>query len=236
MQGRTPGLFVPVACLKGNAVINLTSPSAVSWPAPPSAAVAPVSAVPAVPALSGAGSESRTGPRSGEGGRGHSFSLPGQRTAPGQTQDPGDANTVARPATTDQQAQAAQRQAELEAHAAREREKQAMEHLKDVLTNVWQASAAVVDRALGRETPAPGTRSDTAPDLSQVAASLISRRIMAPPAPVLARPATQASAWADNRARNSLDASSPSDVQAYDAQGHSSAMPLETGSVFSRRV
>ncbi len=229
-------MFVPVACLKGNAVINLTSSTAVSWPTPPSAAVAPVSPVPSVPALQAGGSESQTDSRSGQGGRGHSFALPGQRPAQGQAREAGDASAAVRPAATDHQAQAAQRQADLEAHAAREREKQAMEHLKDVLTNVWQASAAVVDRALGRETPAPGSRSDTAPDLSQVAASLVSRRIMAPAAPVQARPAAAGQAWVSDTATASGDASTSPDVQAYDAQGHSSAMPLETGSLFSHRV
>ncbi|OSZ74179.1 hypothetical protein [Hydrogenophaga sp. IBVHS1] len=152
-------------------MINLTSPSAVSWPAPPSAAVAPVSAVPAVPALSGAGSESQTGPRSGQGGPGHAFPSPGQRSVQAQPLSAGEASGASRAEARDPQAQALRREAEREAHAAREREKQAMEHLKDVLTNVWQASAAVVDRALGREPSTPGTQSDTAPDLSQVAAT-----------------------------------------------------------------
>jgi hypothetical protein len=41
-----------------------------------------------------------------------------------------------------------------------------------VLTNVWQASAAVVDRALGREPSTPGAQSDKSPELSQVATTL----------------------------------------------------------------
>jgi len=236
-------LFVPVVCLKGIAVINLTSSSAVSWPTPPSTAVAPVSPVPSVPALSGAGAESQAGPRSGQGGRGHAFPSPSQRTTDAAPAAPREASAQAAPPASDPQAQSAQRKAEREAHAARERERQAMEHLKDVLTNVWQASAAVVDRALGREASAAGTQSDTAPDLSQVAASLISRRIMAPAAPVLARPAgsaAPANAWAtalaNDQATALLDAGTTSDVQAYDAQGHSSAMPLESGSLFSQRV
>lgn len=229
-------MFVPVACLKGNAVINLTSSTAVSWPTPTSPAVAPVSPVASVPAVQASGSESQTGTRSGEGGRGPAFAVPGQRSARGQATERGEASPTARPAANDHQTQVAQRQAELEARAAREREKQAMEHLKDVLTNVWQASAAVVDRALGRDTSPPGSRSDTAPDLSQVAASLISRRIVAQAAPALARPATPGPAWANETASTAPDASASPEVQAYDAQGHSSAMPLETGSLFSHRV
>lgn len=153
-------------------MINLTSPSAVSWPAPPSAAVAPVSAVPAVPALSSGGSERQTGPRSGQGERGHSFPSQGQRSAEAKSMSAGQASGASRAEARDPLAQALRREAEREAQAAREREKQAMEHLKDVLTNVWQASAAVVDRALGLEPSTPGTQSGTAPDLSRVAANL----------------------------------------------------------------
>ncbi|MGE0098084.1 MAG: hypothetical protein AB7S86_07020 [Hydrogenophaga sp.] len=200
-------------------MINLPSSSAVSWPTPPSAAVAPVSPVPAVPALQ-SGGESQTGPRSGHNGRGHAFPSPGQRPSHGQTTVAGDTPAAARPTAGDHQTQAVQRKAELEAHAAREREKQAMEHLKEVLTNVWQASAAVVDRALGRDPSAPGTQSDTAPDLSQVAASLISRRVVASPSAASAR-----SGAAPHNANHG-----------YDAQGNRRAETKETGSLLSHRV
>ena len=233
-------MFVPVAFLKGNTVINLTSPSAVSWPAPSSAAVAPVSAVPAVPALSSAGSESQTGPRSGQGGRGHAFPSPGEHSAQAWPQSAGRASGASSPEAHDFQAQTLRRQAERETHAAREREKQAMEHLKDVLTNVWQASAAVVDRALGREPSTPGTQSDTAPDLSQVSATLVSRRRSAPagapelPAEMPALPWRPASTSGESSAI--LPDNEPVEVVAYDDRGNSSLAPLDLGSHFSQRV
>ena len=234
-------MFVPVASLKGNAVINLSSSSAVSWPTTPPAAVAPVSAVPSAPAVAGGGRETQTGSHSGREGAGHAFASPagarmGAREAGSlrpQAASPDGAIGV-----EDHHAAAAQReQVQQEAHAARERDQRAMEHLKEVLTNVWQASAAVVDRALGRESAdaTPGTRSDTAPDLSQVAATLVARR-----APVLTTSRTVPHAPSPSGLPWVPDASQEdpltSEVVAYDERGNSSLVPLEAGSLISHRV
>lgn len=219
-------------------MINLTSSSAVSWPTPPTAAVVPVSAVPSTPALPGGGREPQTGSHSGREGAGHAFPSPAGARPSGR--DAGTVRPRAAPADAptgvDDQAQAAQRElAQQEAHAARERDQRAMEHLKEVLTNVWQASAAVVDRALGREgaDAAPGTRSDTAPDLSQVAATLVARR-----APVLtaSRPALPTPAGLPWVPEASQDDSAAAGVLAYDERGNSSLAPLEAGSLISHRV
>jgi hypothetical protein len=237
-------MFSPMACLKGNAVINLSSSSAVSWPTPPSAAVAPVSPVLPVsgaPALSGGGSERQTGARSDQGGRAMVFTVTGQRPAQGQGQDQGPVPLAGEPtapgrhAQGDLQERAAQRQADLDAQAARDRAKQAMEHLREVLTNVWQASASVVDRALGRENTdaVPGPRSDTAPDLSQVAATLVARRA---PVFIAARSAQPASSGLPSLPHAPQDDSTAAEVMAYDERGNSSLAPLETGSLISHRV
>ena len=231
-------MFAPGAC-EGNAVINLTSTPAVSWPTAPSVAVAPVPAVPAVVALPG-GRETQTGPRSGREGAGHAFPSPaGERSmargAAGSPQAAGAAPEEASSAA-DQAAHAALRQqAQQEAQAARERDQRAMEHLKEVLSSVWQASAAVVDRALGRESTdaAPGARSDTAPDLSQVAATLVARR-----APVLtsSKPAPSVPTgqpWVPGAPQ---DETAAGEVVAYDERGNSSLVPLEAGSLISHRV
>ncbi|WP_439590160.1 hypothetical protein [Hydrogenophaga sp.] len=219
-------------------MINLTSSTPVSWPTPSSTAVAPVTAVPAVAALPG-GRETQTGPRSGREGAGHSFPSPAGERSMARAANP------ATPAGVPPQeahgagdfaAQATQRQEmQREAHAARERDQRAMEHLKEVLTSVWQASAAVVDRALGRESTEalPGSRSDTAPDLSQVAASLVARRapVLTSSRPVPSVPIGQT--WVGEARQDEPNAA---EVVAYDEHGNSSLMPLEAGSHFSQRV
>ena len=219
-------------------MINLTSSSAVSWPTPPTAAVVPVSAVPATPALPGSGREPQTGSHSGRDGAGQAFPSPsGSRASEREagTARPRAASAEAAPGVDDQ-AQAAQRElAQQEAHAARERDQRAMEHLKEVLTNVWQASAAVVDRALGREgaDTAPGTRSDTAPDLSQVAATLVARRAPVLTASRLAPSTASSPPWVPDTPPGETAAA---DVVAYDERGNSSLAPLEAGSLISHRV
>jgi hypothetical protein len=220
-------------------MINLTSSSAVSWPTAPSVAVAPVPAVPAVAALPG-GRETQTGPRSGREGAGHAFPSPAGERSVARAANPATSAGAAAPqetnSATDHADQAAQReQVQREAHAARERDQRAMEHLKEVLTSVWQASAAVVDRALGRESneASPGLRSDTAPDLSQVAASLVARRapVLTSSRPVPSVPTGQH--WVPEARQ---DEPTPAEIVAYDEHGNSSLMPLEAGSHFSQRV
>ncbi len=224
-------------------MINLTSTSAaVSWPVPPAAStIVPVVAVPPVPALPG-GRETQTGPRSGGDGQARAFFSAARGERRGAREEA--APLLPRESAGGQaEAEAVRRQADQAAHAAREREQQAMQHLKEVLTSVWQASAAVVDRALGVES-APGNQSDTAPDLSQVAASLISRRALPAIASAPGRPAeppASGTAWVPGREAGAespvqADPGAPADVVAYDAHGHSSAMPLEAGSLISHRV
>jgi hypothetical protein len=125
-----------------------------------------------------------------------------------------------------------------------------VEHLQNVLSRMWEASAAVVDRALGIEpshgSEALGNQSDTAPDLSAVAGSLIPRR------PALAQRAPQTAAealpWptppglAEEGALDVVgdgvgpDDGGVADLVAYDEHGNGSAAPVEAGAIFSERV
>lgn len=231
-------MFAPDA-REGNTVIPLTSTPAVSWPTSPSVAIAPVPAVTAVAALPG-GREAQTGPRSGrEGGTHAPASSPtAERSMARGTAGaprPAGASSQELNAASEQAALVAQQQAQRDAHAARERDQRAMEHLREVLTSVWQASAAVVDRALGRENTEapPGPRSDTAPDLSQVAATLVARRA---PLSTASRPAPTAPTgqpWVPDAPQ---DETAAGEVVAYDERGNSSLMPLEAGSLISHRV
>ncbi len=201
-----------------NAVIHLTSTSAVSWPTPVAATVAPVAPVPAVPAAAGGGADQAQTGRHGFAQRSPqpAAPLPSPSSAAASGERP-DADPAApllpRPAGRDAETAQTRRQAERNGERARERDRQAMEHLKQVLASVWAASAAVIDRALGLEAAeAPGSQGGTAPDLSQVAAALVARRSPPPLDPAM------------------------DEVVAYDERGNSSLMPLETGGLVNWRV
>ncbi len=150
---------------------------------------------------------------------------------------------------------AAQRQAQQDAAQVAEqrqaKDKKAVEHLQNVLSRMWEASAAVVDRALGIE-PAkgselPGNQSDTAPDLSAVTASMIPRKPL--PADRADRPAMDQLPWpvmpqgSEGGEAVALDVvgdgvgpEAMAELVAYDEHGNGSAAPVETGTIISERV
>lgn len=239
-------------------MLNISSTSAVSWPTPVATGVAPVTPVAAVqPAQASGGSDGQTQTDFGREGRApqQRHTTTGRSGAETRTPAEGapsalprDPNTMPRtPAPPDA---AAQRQARQEAARAAEQEKakdrQTIEHLQSVLSNMWEASAAVVDRALGREPAAPGNQSDTAPDLSQVAASTIPRKPLPVPQQA-APPALEPTPWpvvpeeaglaeGAEVAATAIEGRGGGEVVAYDERGNSSLAPLEAGSLISHRV
>lgn len=231
-------------------MINISTSSPVSWPTPPSAAVAPVVATPAVKPVQSVGQELQTDVQARR----------EARRSPVKADD--DASPAApllpRPAATDPQSQAAV-QARQEAAAQRAEQalkkaetdkashKKAMERLQEVFSNMWAASAAVVDQALGvdsRGEALPGNQSDTAPDLSAVAASTLSRRL--PPGTKAAASPERATAdnmpWpltpqaAEDAAAEAAPEVPGGEVIAYDEHGQSSLAPLEVGTLLSEKV
>lgn len=237
-------------------MLNISSPSAVTWPAPASVAVTPVPAVTAVPSVQtgsqdgktqmGFGRDDRSAPqRATAGGR----PAMGERSAPADGAGAGSAASGT-PAPHDV---AAQRQARQDAAQAAEKkqasDKKAVEHLQNVLSRMWEASAAVVDRALGIEPPkgseVPGIQSDTAPDLSAVAASTIPRKPLV--AEQQARPALEPLPWPVMPESSEVEIDvvgdgvvvgeeAAAEVVAYDEHGHGSAAPVEAGAIISERV
>ena len=163
-------------------MINISTTSPVSWPTPPSAAVAPVSAAPAIQAVKSGGREAQDELESRREVR--RARAPVDEEASPATPQP------ARPGAAEPQASAQARQeaaaqraeqAVKKAEADKASHRKAMDRLQEVLSNMWAASAAVVDRALGLDPKGealPGNQSDTAPDLSAVAASTIQRRLL----------------------------------------------------------
>lgn len=235
-------------------MLNISSTTAVSWPTSLSTAVAPVTPVAAVqPVQASGGSDGQTQTAFGREGRapqqhgnaasrgGTDARAPAEAAAPAQSRDPN-----ALPKAPAPQDASAQRQARQEAAKVAEQEKakdrQTIEHLQNVLSNMWEASAAVVDRALGREPAAPGNQSDTAPDLSQVAASTIPRKPLVPDRPQANKPAQEPLPWPTSPGGADGEDMAPAievqvgEVVAYDERGNSSPAPMEAGSLISHRV
>lgn len=140
------------------------------------------------------------------------------------------------------------RERELQREQARQieeqadRDREAMERLREVLTNVWEASAAVVEQALGENDEASLTR-DTSPDLGALSAMQRTRRPMtASPAsagqvaPQGAGTPVPTDPWAPEASANATDASAPGALTGYDERGQGNLDRPEAGSIISQRV
>ncbi|WP_382161901.1 hypothetical protein [Hydrogenophaga sp. ANAO-22] len=247
-------------------MLNISSTTAVSWPTPVSTAVAPVSPVAAVQPVQAGGNDGKA--QTG-------FGREGRTATPSQAAAAARAGVDGRAAATDDDAAAAlpasrsasgvpaapqdvaaQRQAQQEAAQVAEqrqaKDKKAVEHLQNVLSRMWEASAAVVDRALGIEpakggSEVPGNQSDTAPDLSAVTASMIPRKPLTAdrpdqpameqlPWPVMPEGGEVAEAVELDVVGDGVGPEAMAELVAYDEHGHGSAAPVEAGTLLSERV
>lgn len=230
-------------------MINISTTSPVSWPAPPSTAVAPVSATAAIKPVQSGGREAQTDvesrretrrkPEADDETGAVAPSLP--RSSASQAGD--QAAVRARQDAAAQRAEQALKKAEADQAGHRK----AMDRLQEVLSSMWAASAAVVDQALGVDPKGdalPGNQSDTAPDLSAVAASTIQRRLLPQPAgnaPTADQPAADGMPWpvmppAPEEATAAAPEVPGGEVIAYDEHGNSSVAPLEVGTLLSEKV
>ncbi|WP_439112984.1 hypothetical protein [Hydrogenophaga sp.] len=244
-------------------MINISTNHTVSWPQPVSPAVPAVSAVTAVkPAQEGRqeGQASLGGGREGasaqaqrrEGGRSAGVEVSVSPEAAPLL--PREAAQSAAPALSEASVKteqaAAKQQAEPAEQAQKAEEQSKKLQLQAVLTNVWQASAAVVDHVLGRtaalDADLPGNQSDTSPSLGVLSAMQAPRKMAAPereteraaqapretlPWPVMPEGSAQAEALLAD-----VDPRPLQEVVAYDENGNSSLAPLEAGSLVSERV
>lgn len=236
-------------------MLNISTTTAVSWPTPLSSAVAPVSPATAVQPVQAGGNDGKaqTGfGRESQAARQHALATRGQTEARGAVAE-GSSPAASESRGPAPQDPAAQRQAKQEATQVAEqqkaKDKQAIEHLQSVLSRMWAASAAVIDRALGIEPPngsdaLPGNQSDTAPDLSAVAATLVARKTPLVPERA-ARPAPEPLPWPvmpeavapeDGVVTAAVELVDPADVVAYDEHGNSSMVPLESGNLVNQMV
>lgn len=232
-------------------MINISTTSPVSWSTPPSAAVAPVAATPAIKPVQSGGREAQADVESRREARrpmARGDDEPGSATPllprPAATDAPGQAAAQAQQQVVAQRAEQALKKAE----ADKAIHSRAMDRLQEVLSNMWAASAAVVEQALGVEPKGealPGNQSDTAPDLSAVAASTLSRRPLprSPGAEPDTEAAPQGMPWpvlpAVTEEAVALDTPPEvpgGEVIAYDEHGNNSLAPLEAGTIISERV
>lgn len=215
-------------------MINIAQTTPALWSPPVSGAVAPVAAVSAVRPLqegarhnqqgtdreSGAAqarpdrrAEAREGTRPG---RNSETPSEGMRTSAGRADaSKGEASEVRLRREAEQNAK------QLAAEQAAEEERRAQR--QDLLTNVWKASAAVVERVLGRDevsavqaaAPSEAT-SDGTPPVGQLAL----------PWPVMPQEARLPNAAFP----------APEEVVAYDERGNGNLAPIETGMLVNERV
>ena len=214
-------------------MINIAQPNPTAWSPLPTGAVAPVAAVAAIRPLQesarngqpGAGREQGAPPQRNDGRAEARESLRAAREAAREgglagarrggtaRDDPGDI-------LTRQENEQKAKQLALEQAAEESRRAQRQE----LLSNVWKASAAVVDRVLGR---------DESSSVTPVAASPEVRgrqpvEQLSLPWPVMQQDSRSEFARADFPAVQ--------EVVAYDERGNSSLAPLEAGLLLSRRV
>ena len=215
-------------------MINIAQTSPAVWSPPASTATAPVAAVAAVrppqestrSGQSGTGREQdapsaraqrRTGMREAERPE-RDAPTDGARGASGRPGAGGESSDLQARRETEQNAK--QQATEQAAEEARRVQRQ------ELLTNVWKASAAVVDRALGRDDTTSAV-SAAAPG-QEPAGSEQAMEQLALPWPVMPQDADASPSRAD------LGASE--EVVAYDEHGNGSVAPLEAGLLISRHV
>ncbi len=204
-------------------MINIAQPSPAAWSPPASGATAPVAAVAAIRPL-------QESARNGQPGAGRERELPASRTerravaGDGTRATPGRAEST-RGAAGDVLARREAEQAARRVAAEDAAEEARRAQRQELLTNVWKASAAVVERVLGLDEGAavsPAAATGPASPGRQPVEQL------ALPWPVMPQDA------ASSRTRPDFPA--PQDVVAYDERGNSNLASVETGVLLSRRI
>lgn len=218
--------------------ISISQP--VVWSPAPAPAVAAASAAAAVTPVQASSRDGQAG--MGQSGREPAAQGQATRAAAGQQERRAEADKSARqgleaaPLLPRPQPDGRQGQQDADAQKAEEQKQQSAEEaarklqLQDVIVSAWKASAAVVDVVLGRDTvaAAAGAEAATAVTGTEKATSLASERT--------AVVAASAQRETESAQEDLVELSEGREVVAYDAQGHSSLAPLESGSLVSRHV
>jgi hypothetical protein len=235
-------------------MLNISSAQPVAWsPAPavsPLTAAAPVSPVQPAARDGQAGSSSAQGnPRGASGQPARRGELPAETKNRGAEKDPPVEAAPLLPRQSPKN-QASPENAEIQAEADRDEqvreaeEKAFRQQFQDVVANIWKASAAVVDVVLGRaamnadaagDVPsAKGVKSAGAAVDAGMATGSGAKN--APAMPVGSAVASLAAPAAGDDQMGQGFPRLEQDIVAYDAQGQSSMMPLEAGTLVDRLV
>lgn len=229
-------------------MLSITSSQPAVWSPPPGPAVTAVSPTAQVQPVQATARDAQTGGSSGRetSGAAQPVRVGGprreretERTEKGALPDAAPLLPRESPDAPDQpespERAQAKAEAEREQQARQAEDKAFKQKLQDVISNVWKASAAVVDVALSaRNASVPDEAaalsaaeavSGTEPVASAALAALASA---VPGAPVQEAANDAVAELAELRAGQ--------EVVAYDAAGHSSLAPLEAGTLISRRV
>ena len=214
-------------------MINIAQPNPAAWSPPAPGAIAPVTAVAAIRPL-------QESARNGQSGAGREQGTPAARAdrqtdareAARQSRDAvgdGGRSTPGRTGAPNREAGDMLLRREAEHNAKQLAAEQAAEEARrvqrqELLTNVWKASAAVVDSVFGRN---DATAVKPAAESGALSGSQPVEQL-ALPWPVMPQAARSPGARSDFP--------SPQDVVAYDERGKSNLAPLETGILINRRV
>lgn len=229
-------------------MLSITSSQPAVWSPPPGPAVTAVSPTAQVQPVQATARDAQTGGSSGRetSGAAQPVRVGGprreretERTEKGALPDAAPLLPRESPDAPDQpespEKAQAKAEAEREQQARQAEDKAFKQKLQDVISNVWKASAAVVDVALS-------ARNASVPD---EAAALSAAEAVSGTEPVAsAAPAALASAVpgapvqeaANDAVAELAELRAGQEVVAYDAAGHSSLAPLEAGTLISRRV
>ena len=218
-------------------MLSISSSPSVSWPTAPPVAVAAVTAVPSVGAVQASAREGQTDTgRNGQGAQGGSS--PGASRAATDTTS-GATSPQAAPLLPRERSEDAgtspAREREARAEQRKEDDKKAQEQaaqklqLQEVLSNVWKASAAVVDVVLGREAASVAAA-------QEAGAASVAPLLGAPSANDQVITAEEADRLPANVIGLPVAARREQEPLMYTEQGTSSWAPLESGSLLNRRV
>lgn len=229
-------------------MLSITSSQPAVWSPPPGPAVTAVSPTAQVQPVQATARDAQTGGSSGRetSGAAQPVRVGGprreretERTEKGALPDAAPLLPRESPDAPDQpespEKAQAKAEAEREQQARQAEDKAFKQKLQDVISNVWKASAAVVDVALSArnasvaDEPAALSAAEAVSGTEPVASA-------APAALASAVPGAPVQEAANDAVAELAELRAGQEVVAYDAAGHSSLAPLEAGTLISRRV
>lgn len=229
-------------------MLSITSSQPAVWSPPPGPAVTAVSPTAQVQPVQATARDAQTGGSSGRetSGAAQPVRVGGprreretERTDKGALPDAAPLLPRESPDAPDQpespEKAQAKAEAEREQQARQAEDKAFKQKLQDVISNVWKASAAVVDVALSARSasvadePAALSAAEAVSGTEPVASA-------APAALASAVPGAPVQEAANDAVAELAELRAGQEVVAYDAAGHSSLAPLEAGTLISRRV